>query len=271
MSHIHIPDGVLPPWIWISGWVIAVALVGIAVRMSHREDLRRKVPLVGVVCAFVLVAMSSEIVPIAYHLNLTVIAGVLLGPWLGVIAAFIVEVILAAIGHGGVTVIGLNTLMISVEIVLGWALFRTFVRLLGRTRAAWAGALSTALALAVTTSLLVGLVALAGGGLVSSRETGALDPGTLRFNNPLGEGVFSVRTLSREVPASPADVTAPRLSVARFAEVVFILGPIGWIIEALVTAAVLGFVSRVRPTLVFAGAIAEGWHIVPDHHLEGKA
>ncbi len=60
-------------------------------------------------------------------MNLTVIAGVLLGPVLSVIAAFIVEVVLAMLGHGGVTVLGLNTLMISAEMVLGWALFRALV------------------------------------------------------------------------------------------------------------------------------------------------
>ncbi|MDO8914874.1 MAG: energy-coupling factor ABC transporter permease, partial [Coriobacteriia bacterium] len=128
MSHIHIPDGVLPAWLWATGWIAALALVWIASAIAKRADIRRKVPLLGVVAALVLVSMSSEIVPIAYHVNLTVVAGVLLGPWLGIIAAFIVEVVLALLGHGGVTVIGLNTLMIGGEMVLGWALFRLAVR-----------------------------------------------------------------------------------------------------------------------------------------------
>ena len=78
MSHIHIPDGVLPWWLWLSGWVAAAVLLTIAANRATRSGARRAVPLIGAVSALVLVSMSSEIVPIAYHVNLTVIAGVLL-------------------------------------------------------------------------------------------------------------------------------------------------------------------------------------------------
>lgn len=254
VSHIHIPDGVLPVWLWLAGWVAALALVWVAAQVAKRADVRRKVPLLGVVAALVLVAMSSEIVPIAYHVNLTIVAGVLLGPWLGAIAAFIVVVVLALLGHGGVTVIGLNTLMIAGEMVLGWALFRLLVSMLGRRRVRWSAVLATIFTLAMTTTALVGLVALAGGGAAATRETGALDPASLSFANPFGGGVVSVNTLRGEAPAAPAP--AAGLSVARFAAVVYTLGPVGWLLEALVTAAVLGYVARVRPSLVFDGALS---------------
>lgn len=249
MSHIHIPDGVLPIWLVTLGWVAALALVWLASRRARRSDIRRKVPLLGVVAALVLVAMSTEVVPIAYHVNLTVVAGVLLGPWLGAIAAFIVVVMLALLGHGGVTVIGLNTLMIATEMALGWALFRGLVRLMGRRHAGPAAVAATILTLALTTTALVGLVALAGGGAAGARETGALDPRSLTFANPFSGGVVSVNTLR-----GAETTAAPGLSVARFAAIVYTLGPIGWLIEALVTAAVLGYVARVRPGLVFDGA-----------------
>jgi cobalt/nickel transport system permease protein len=253
VSHIHIPDGVLPAWLVISGWVLALALVWYASRRARASDVRRKVPLLGVVAALVLVAMSSEIVPLAYHVNLTVVAGVLLGPWLGAIAAFIVVIVLALLGHGGVTVIGLNTLMIAIEMALGWASFRLIVRMLGRRRVRWAAGIATVLTLAVTTTLLVGIVAL-GGGAATGRETGALDPNSLTFANPFGAGVVSVNTLRGPENAAPSG--AAPLSVARFAAVVYVLGPIGWILEALVTAAVLGYVARVRPQLIYGGALA---------------
>jgi cobalt/nickel transport system permease protein len=270
VSHIHIPDGVLPVWMVAAGWVAALALVYVAAKVSERSDIRRKVPLLGVVAALVLVSMSTEIVPLAYHVNLTVVAGVLLGPWLGIIAAFIVEAVLAMLGHGGVTVIGLNTLMIGAEMVLGWALFRLAIRVLGRRAVGWKAGVVTVLTLATTTTLLVGLVALAGGGAAATRESGALDPSTLRFSNPLSGGIVSVNTLRGEAPAKTAGGTsAPAatgaLSVRRFAAVVYTLGPIGWLIEALITAAVLGYVARVRPSLVFGGALSERHRHVPDH------
>jgi ABC-type Co2+ transport system permease subunit len=259
VSHIHIPDGVLPAWLWATGWVAALALVWIASAVAKRADIRRKVPLLGVV--------ASEIVPLAYHVNLTVVAGVLLGPWLGIIAAFIVEIVLALLGHGGVTVIGLNTLMIGGEMVLGWALFRLAVRALGRPRVRWAAVGATVLTLAITTTALVGVVALAGGGSAATRETGALDPASLRFADPFGGGVFAINTMRGEIGAAPvvAADPAPGLSVGRFAAVVYTLGPIGWLIEALIQAAILGYVARVRPGLVFAGALAESGRSLPSH------
>ena len=253
MSHIHIPDGVLPLWLVAAGWVAALALVWLASGRAKRADVRRKVPLLGVVAALVLVSMSTEIVPVAYHVNLTVVAGVLLGPWLGAIAAFIVVIMLALLGHGGVTVIGLNTLMIAAEMALGWGLFRLLARALGRRRVGRAAALATIVTLAITTTALVGLVALAGGGAAAGRETGALDPASLTFADPFSGGIVSVNTLRGAEPAASA---AP-LSVARFAAVVYTLGPIGWLIEALITAAVLSYVARVRPGLVFGTAISE--------------
>lgn len=254
MSHIHIPDGVLPLWLWGGGWLVALALVWAASRGARSSDVRRKVPLLGVVSALMLVAMTAEIVPLAYHINLTVIAGILLGPVLGVLAAFIAEVVLAMLGHGGVTVLGLNTIIVAVEMALGWALFRGLVRMLGRRRAGPAAGIATVITLAVTTTMLVGIVAIAGGGAAAQRETGALDASSLTFKAPFSEGVFHVGLFSGGEEAAPAGGT---LSVGRFAAVVYSLGPLGWLLEGLLTAAVVGFVARVRPTLIFGGALAE--------------
>jgi ABC-type Co2+ transport system permease subunit len=291
VSHIHIPDGVLPFWLWAGGWAAALVIVFAAGRYAERAEVRRKVPLLAVVSALMLVAMSSEIVPIAYHINLTVVGGVLLGPALSVIAAFIAEVVLAMLGHGGVTVLGLNTLIVSTEMILGWALFHAFVRVMGRRRVGWSGAIATVLTLATTTTMLVGIVALAGGGAATSRESGALDPSTLKFENPFAAGVFSAGLFAGGqrgtggsgessgaggkptaggggAPTSgggSAASTTDKQAVRRFAAVVYTLGPFGWLIEALVTAGILGYVSRVRPALIWEGALAHAEPRVPGH------
>jgi len=263
MSHIHIPDGVLPFWLWGGGWLITLGLLAIASKVSARSEVRRKVPLLAVVSSVMLVAMSSEIVPIAYHVNLTVLGGVLLGPVLGVIAAFIAEVVLAMLGHGGVTVLGLNTLLIAAEMALGWALVRAFLRL-GRKRSVKsvrvAAFAATVLTLLTTTTLLVGIVAISGGGAASARESGALDPATLEFANPFAEGAVSVGLFAGGEDAEPTEDSGPAGgSVRRFAAVVYTLGPIGWILEALVTAAILGYIFRMRPGLIDEGLLAAGY------------
>ncbi len=243
MSHIHIPDGVLPLWLWLSGFVLTTLLLAISLRVLRGMDAARKVPLLGVMAAMMIVTMSAEVVPIAYHVNLTVLAGVLLGPALGFVCAFVVDVILALLGHGGVTVVGLNSLMVGTEIALGWLLFGAFVRLFGRARLQFSAALATVCTLAVTTTMVVGMVAISGVNPRSAAETGALNPETLRIENP-----FAGR------PAPAVARAAPKaISLTRFAEVVYVLGVPGWILEALLTSFIIGFIARVRPDLVGLG------------------
>jgi cobalt/nickel transport system permease protein len=253
MSHLHIPDGVLPLWLIGLGWLLTIGLATLATKRSETDAMRRRVPLVGAMAALMLVGMTSEIVPIAYHVNLTVVAGILLGPWLSIISALVVDVMLSLVGHGGATVVGLNTLIISTEMIAGWALFHALVRVLGPRRVAFATAIGTFIALALSTTLLVGIVAL-GGAPAASRESGAFDPSTLRFDNP-----FSGR-LATNVLVTEEDVGAdaePTLSIRRFATMVYTLGSIGWLLESLITALIVSFVARVRPSLVFEGAAAQ--------------
>jgi cobalt/nickel transport system permease protein len=251
MSHIHIPDGILPVWLVALGWVATAILLTICVRKTASATDRRRVPLIGAVGALMLVGMSSEIVPIAYHINLTVVAGILLGPWLSPIAAIVVVTMLALVGHGGVTVIGLNTLVISTEMVLGQAIFKVLVRALGLRRAGWSAAVATVLALAISTTALVGIVALAGAP-ATARETGAFNPASMSFGSLLGEGLAGNVFLGGE------EETAPRAtSVARFAVMVFTLGLIGWILEAIISALIIGFIGRVRPALLEGALSAE--------------
>lgn len=249
MSHIHIPDGILPLWLVAIGWVAMAILLAVAVRKTASATDRRRVPLIGAVGALMLVGMSSEIVPIAYHINLTVVAGILLGPWLSPITAVVVVSMLALVGHGGITVIGLNTLVITTEMVLGWAAFRVLVRALGARRAGWAAAVATVLALAVSTTALVGIVALAGAP-AAARESGAFDPASMSFRGLLDEGLAGNVFLSGKEEAAPRGT-----SVARFAVMVYTLGLIGWILEALISALIVGFIGRVRPGLL-GGALS---------------
>jgi cobalt/nickel transport system permease protein len=245
MSHLHIPDGVLPLWLVVAGWLLTAAAVALSLRFAAGADLRRRVPLVGAVGALMLVGMSSEIVPIAYHINLTVVAGVLLGPALCVPAALVVVTMLALIGHGGVTVIGLNTLVIGSEMLLGWLLFSSISHVIGRERAGWSAGIATVLTLFATTTLVIGIVAL-GGAPSATRQSGAFDPATLRFENPFAEGV-----LGKVVVEGEEEAAAQPLAIGRFALTLYALGSIGWVLEALVSAALLGFLARVRPSLVF--------------------
>ncbi len=245
MSHLHIPDGVLPLWLIGLGWLVAGLLLALGIRSLRRVDRVRVVPHIGVMAALVIAAMSTEIVPIAYHINLTVLAGVVLGPAASMLAAFVVNLILALFGHGGITVVGLNTIIIGAEMAGGAVLFRGFSRALPR-RLGLAAGLTTVLTLFLSTTLMIGVVAVSQINPANARDLGALNPSTLSFSNPLHGGLFANRIVTPE----HALAHRGRLSLLRFAAAVYLLGAIGWTIEALLVGYMVAFIARVRPGLL---------------------
>jgi cobalt/nickel transport system permease protein len=219
MTHMHIPDGILPVWLWALGFIVMALIMGLSLYRLRSTDRKKQIPLLGALSAVMLVAMSLEIVPLAYHINLTVVTGILLGPALGFVAAFIVNFMLALIGHGGITVIGLNTLLLGAEAVLG----HTFFSLLGkRLPLFWRAAAATVITLLITTGLLIGIVAVSNANPVAFLEVHGHEAG------------------GHEGP----------ISVGRFAAMALGLGALGWIIEAAITGTVVRFIAQVKPDLL---------------------
>ena len=158
MSHIHLPDGVLPVWLWVSGWIVAILGGMILSRLIKKDKLARRLPLLGMMAAAMVLGAAVEIVPIAYHVNLTIVSGILLGPSLIFLATFVVNIILALFGHGGITVIGLNTVILSIEGVAGYLFFRLLWKLVRRlTPAAFFAAF---FGLLLSTFSMIGVVGL---------------------------------------------------------------------------------------------------------------
>jgi cobalt/nickel transport system permease protein len=253
MSHIHIPDGVLPLWLVVVGWIITLALLFLAARRLSGPEARRKMPLLGVVAALMLVGMSTEFLPIAYHINLTALAGIIVGPAMGFLAAFIVDLILALFGHGGITVVGLNTLIIGAECALGSLIFRALHRLM-RTRlksvAIPAGA-SVVVTLFISTMMLIGTIALANVDPGKARDTGSLDVATFSFTNPFEGGWFSNRVLNPEKESlTNFYMRDSGIDLGRLTAAVLVLGGIGWMLEAMITAVIVQFIFRVRRELI---------------------
>lgn len=218
MTHMHIPDGILPVWLWMSGFFLMFIALGISLAQLKEIDMKVKLPLLAGLTAAMLVAMSLEIIPPAYHINLSVVTGILLGPALGFVSAFIANVMLALVGHGGVTVIGLNTMLLGAEAVLGHGLFTAIG---GRMPIFWRAAISTVITLLITTGFLIGIVAASGA-----------DLGFLTTAHDRGE------------------IPAGRVSVLRFAAMALGFGAVGWIIEAAITGAVVKFIAQVKPDIL---------------------
>jgi cobalt/nickel transport system permease protein len=228
MTHIHIPDGILPVWLWVSGFLLMSVFLALSLFRLRTTDMKKKVPLLGAIAAVMLVAMSLEILPIAYHLNLSVAAGILLGPSLGFMAAFIVNLMLALIGHGGITVVGLNTLLLGTEALMGHTLFYLFRKGLP---VFWSAALSTAISLFLASLLLIGIVGVT-----------RVDAELFAHHHEHEGGVTEQTHEHHHEPEGSA--------LRTFAVIVLSLGSIGWIIEGAITGAVIQFISRVKPDLL---------------------
>jgi cobalt/nickel transport system permease protein len=234
MSHIHLPDGVLPVWLWASGFIIAILIATILLRLTKKEELTRRLPLLGMMAAAMVLGAAVEIVPIAYHVNLTVISGILLGPSLIFLATFIVNVILALFGHGGITVIGLNTLTLSIEGLLGYFLFRLFWKVLKRLTPATF--LATFIALLFSTFAMIGVVSL-----------GASHYEELIHHE--GKGIFEFH-LSKDKGDHPGgEKKESEINLRRFIAIVLPLGFIGWILEGVITTLICRYLYRLRPDL----------------------
>jgi cobalt/nickel transport system permease protein len=171
---------------------------------------------------------------------LTAISGILLGPSLVFLATFVVNVILALFGHGGITVIGLNTLTLSVEGILAYFFFRLFWR--GLKRLGLAAFLATFLALLFSTLSMIGVIAL----------------GTSHYEELIHRekerGIFEFKLLKgeEEHPQGTGEKKEEKseVNLRRFMAVVLPLGFVGWVLEGVITALMARYIHRLRPDLL---------------------
>jgi len=147
-----------------------------------------------------------------------------------VLAALMVNVILSLIGHGGITVIGLNTLVLSTEMIAGYAVFRLLNRMsLGLTKS---GFMATLIGLFLGTSMGFGIITL---------------------GSPWIDRVLRAGTSAELGPG----IEGPYLSLTRLAIIMFGVGAVGWIVEGILSAAILGYLSRVYPEIVRSTGVKE--------------
>jgi len=125
MAHIHLPDGVFSlQWV-IVWWALALIVLAIALLVARRQTIATQ----RIVTAALLAATSFAIfqvnIPFAggVHMNLTPLIGILAGPAIGSLVVLVVNILSAAIGHGGWGLIGANSLVNISEVTSAYYLF----------------------------------------------------------------------------------------------------------------------------------------------------
>ena len=152
---MHIASGLLSPSVWAASAAASGAAVAVSVAVAHRYVDERRVPLMGVMGAFIFAAqmVNFPVLPgTSGHLGGGFLLGILLGAPLGVIVMASVLVVQALLFQdGGVEALGANIFMMGVmPCLLGAAV-----------RGLWLRPKPGAVAYAVT--LALGIVAILAG------------------------------------------------------------------------------------------------------------
>jgi len=246
MSHIHLPDGILDPLIWIGAYFLCLLIIGIVLKAIKIDEAQKKIPFIGILAALMLIFMSVPLGIVPVHLSLAVLTGIVAGPAFGFLAVFVVNIILALIGHGGITVVGLNTLIVGSEAVIGYYLFNLLTR---RLKPGLSAIFSTIIALVISTSLMLGVVTLTVG------------PQEALPSHSHDSDIHSGEESSTDIHNDHNDHTDHEESLSEALEEINYLSLTGWaalvaillvgiFLEAFATSLIVSFFSRVRPDLI---------------------
>ena len=118
---MHISDGVLPAPIWVSGYVISVAIITVITKKMRPEDIPKTAIMTSVF--FVASLIHVPIGPTSVHLILNGLLGMILGP-LAFVSIFLGLILQALLfQHGGITTIGVNSVMMGLPALLAYRIF----------------------------------------------------------------------------------------------------------------------------------------------------
>lgn len=124
---MHIPDGMLPAGVCVAGYALTAVGTALALkRINKLENPRQEIPKVSLLTAAFFIASWIHIPmpPASVHLLLNGLLGALMGYF--AFPAVLVALFLQAImfGHGGLTTLGVNQIIMGVPAVFAAVLFR---------------------------------------------------------------------------------------------------------------------------------------------------
>ena len=156
---LHIPDGFLSLVIAVICWLVTLVVLAVAVRRARREFDERLAPLAGVMAAFIFAGQMINF-PVAGgtsgHLIGAMLAFVMLGPWVGLLAMTAVIALQAILFQdGGLVVMGANILVMGiVPGMVGYGIYQWSKG--GKTAVAGFAAWLSVMVAALVTALLLG-------------------------------------------------------------------------------------------------------------------
>ena len=138
---MHIPDGLLDPITTVVLWIVVIVVMIFGFKkmgkVFEEEDSEKMIPYIGVLAATIF-AFQFVNYPVpggtSGHLVGGTLVAVILGPWVAVIVIFMVLVVQALFGDGGITAIGANTFNMGVICgIVGFYIVKLLVLILNKT------------------------------------------------------------------------------------------------------------------------------------------
>jgi len=211
---LHIPDGFLSSGVAALLWVVAIAAVAIGLRVANRDLDEARVPLLGVLAAFIFAVQMLNF-PVAGgtsgHLLGATLAAVLLGPWVACLVMAVVLVTQAfGFADGGVSALGANIVNMGVlGALLAGYLVTAGEKALPKSRGAFLGVVGVVSWLAVMVGAAATSVQLAISGIV---PLDTVLPAMLGVHAliGIGEAVITVAAVGAVLTARPDLITLVR-------------------------------------------------------------
>nr|KXH75222.1 MAG: hypothetical protein AM325_04565 [Candidatus Thorarchaeota archaeon SMTZ1-45] len=132
---MHVPDGVLPFWVYILFIAISLPMLGFAIRNVNKRFDDRLTPYMGVLAAVIFAAqfVNFPVPPSSGHLVGTTLLAVLLGPWAAMVIMALVLFVQALYGDGGLLAFGLNFFNMGIlGAIFGWGIAMVIFKGLAR-------------------------------------------------------------------------------------------------------------------------------------------
>ncbi|MFW9832844.1 MAG: energy-coupling factor ABC transporter permease [Candidatus Thorarchaeota archaeon] len=132
---MHVPDGVLPFWVYVLFLCISLPILGFAVYKVNKRFDDRLTPYMGVLAAVIFAAqfVNFPVPPSSGHLVGTTLLAVMIGPWAAMVIMALVLFVQALYGDGGLFAFGINFFNMGfLGAVLGWSI--AYILFKGLTR-----------------------------------------------------------------------------------------------------------------------------------------
>jgi cobalt/nickel transport system permease protein len=124
---MHIPDGILPIGVTAAGYAATAAVTWYSLhRIRQKENPRQDIPKASLMTAafFVVSLIHIPLPPTSVHLVLNGLMGALLGYY--AFPAILIGLFFQAVmfGHGGLTTLGVNAIIMGLPAIIGAYIFR---------------------------------------------------------------------------------------------------------------------------------------------------